>query len=52
MHLRFNKRRGALYLGKWMISGKISGVIFFLAKKPTFDQCMRGMYREKNSCLL
>ncbi len=22
-----------------MISGKISGVIFFLAKKPTFDEC-------------
>ena len=23
-----------------MISGEISGVIFFLAKKPTFDQCV------------
>ena len=23
-----------------MLSGEICGVIFFLAKKPTFDQCM------------
>ncbi len=23
-----------------MISGEICGVIFFLAKKPTFDQCL------------
>ena len=24
-----------------MISGEICGVIFFLAKKPTFDQCIK-----------
>ncbi len=26
-----------------MISGEICGVIFFLAKKPTFDQCLNYM---------
>ena len=26
-----------------MISGEICGVIFFLAKKPTFDQCMANI---------
>ena len=32
-----------------MISGKISGVIFFLAKKPTFDQCTGLSYPLHNS---
>ncbi len=30
-----------------MISGEIYGVIFFLAKKPTFDQCIPDFHNGK-----